>query len=351
MANKLNMIKVVFVAAACFTCVASQAQDIHFSQFYAAPLFVNPAMTGIFDGKVRISNDYRSQWGSVGSGYSTFHISADLPINKSRFKNNYFGAGLMVYQDKSGDAKYTQTIIEGALSYTLSVDEGDDYIAIGFRGGLDSRQNDFSLSSWDSQWNGDKYDPLLPSGENFQLQQRTYFDFTAGLMWYYIPDGYNTICAGGSLSHITQPDLAFYNYTQDKLYSRYSGHASAEIDVSRYHSFWIAPKIFAQFQGNYQNIMIGSFVKSKMQFKSKYTNYQKDIFLNFGAWYRLGDAFVAATRIDYHEFGLGVSYDFTTSQYSSLTGVSGGPEFTLSYVSSIKRGQRSKHYNKMPKFF
>jgi type IX secretion system PorP/SprF family membrane protein len=352
MANKMNKItKLFLLPAVVFTCLSVHAQDTHFSQFYSTPLFVNPAMTGVFDGKVRLSNNYRSQWGSVGSGYSTIHVSLDMPVNKSRFKNNYFGVGLMVYQDKAGDARFSQTIIEGALAYTISVDDGDNYLAAGFRGGLDSREIDATVATWDNQWNGDKFDPLLPTGETMQFQQRTYFDFNAGLMWYYIPDGYTSICFGGSMSHLSSPDLSFYNTNNDFLNKRISIHGSADLSMDIYHTFWIAPKILAQFQGNQQNILVGTFFKQKLQFKSKYTNYQKDIYFSYGGWYRMGDAFIVAGRIDYHEFGLGVSYDLTTSNYASLTGVSGGPEISLSYVSGIKRGQRAKHFNKMPKYF
>ncbi len=342
--------KVFVLLTAVLAGVTLRAQDVHFSQFYSTPILVNPAMTGIFDGKFRVSNNYRSQWAGVGSGYSTFHISLDLPLNKSRFKKNYFGGGLMIYQDNAGAAQFTHTIIEGALAYTTTLDDGDNFISIGFRGGLDSRAADFTKSTWGSQWNGNVYDPTL-TGEAPPLQQRTYFDFTAGLMWYYIPDGNNTICVGGSMSHLSGPDQSFFINNQDYLNSRIAIHGSAELSMDAYNSFWIAPKILVQIQGKQKETLVGTFAKNRLQIKSKFTNYRKDFFFSYGAWLRLGDAFILATRLEYNEFGLGISYDFTTSDFSSLTGSSGGPEFTLSYVAGIKRGQRSKHFNKMPKFF
>ncbi|MCX6290510.1 MAG: PorP/SprF family type IX secretion system membrane protein [Bacteroidetes bacterium] len=342
--------KAFILSAVILSGLATHAQDTHFSQFYSTPLLVNPAMTGIFDGKMRVSNNYRSQWGGLGDAYKTIHVSLDMPVGKKRYKSNYFGVGLMVYQDNAGAAKFSHTIIEGSLAYTLSVDDGDNFLAVGFRGGLDSREVDFSRATWDSQWNGDVYDPTLP-GESPQLQQRTYFDFTAGMMWYYIPDGYNTISAGGSMSHITKPDLSFYNQYTDPLNNRIAAHASAEISMDQFRSVWVMPKVLVQLQGNQKEILAGAFVKQKLQFKSRYTNFQRDIFFSYGAWYRFGDAFVLATRFDYHEWGFGFSYDLTTSDLASLHSSSGGPEITLSYVAGIKRGQRSKHLNKMPKFF
>lgn len=344
------MMKALALLAVFFMSETVRAQDVHFSQFYYTPLMVNPAMTGIFDGKVRVSNDYRSQWSGVGDGYKTIHVSLDMPVGKTRFKNNYFGVGLMVYQDNAGSAKFSHTIIEGALAYTTSVDDGDNYLSVGFRGGLDSREVDFSRATWASQWNGDNYDPTLP-GESVQLQQRTYFDFTAGLMWYYIPDGINSISAGGSMSHITKPDLSFSNNNHDYLNNLIAIHAGAELSLDQNNTFWVAPKFLVQFQGNQKEILPGTFMKQKLQLKSKYTNYRYDTYFSYGAWYRFGDAFIFAARIDYNDFGLGISYDLTTSDFPSLTGASGGPEFSLSYIPGIRRGQRSKHFNKMPKYF
>ncbi len=346
-----KILKQSVLFAAVLAATSAQAQDVHFSQFFSTPLLVNPAMTGIFDGKIRMSNNYKAQWGSIATAYKTIHVSLDMPIAKSRFKKNYFGLGLMVYQDNAGEAKFTHTIIEGSLAYTTTLDDGDNYIAVGFRGGLDSREVDLSKATWDNQWNTNDYDPLLPSGENIQFQQRTYFDFTAGLMWYYIPDGNNTVCVGGSMSHITKPDLAFYSYKEDLLNSRIAIHGSAEISMNQYNTLWLAPKALVQLQGNQQEIVAGTYFKNKVQFKSTYTNYHRDMFFSYGAFYRFGDALIFATRFEYNEFGLGVSYDMITSQLGSLSSSGGGPEISFSFVSAIKRGQRSKHYNKMPKFF
>ena len=129
-------------------------------------------MTGVYDGKLRFTNNYRTQWTSLGKGYKTIHSSLDVPVGKSDVKNNYFGVGAMVYQDKAGDAGFTSTIIEGSLSCVTALDDiGDHYFSIGFRGGLNQTVLIFPKTTWDTQWNGDTYDPSLPSFESIQLQQ------------------------------------------------------------------------------------------------------------------------------------------------------------------------------------
>ena len=46
------------------------AQDPQFSQFYAAPLYLNPALTGI-NQKGRVGINYRNQWPSINTGFET----------------------------------------------------------------------------------------------------------------------------------------------------------------------------------------------------------------------------------------------------------------------------------------
>ena len=64
-----------------------QAQDIHFSQFYAAPMLTNPANTGNFTGSVRLGLNYRDQWGSVTVPYKTFSAYADAGIQPKKAVN------------------------------------------------------------------------------------------------------------------------------------------------------------------------------------------------------------------------------------------------------------------------
>ena len=71
MSKKVNHIKAVLLCIILATVtVSGYAQDIHFSQFYASPLTMNPAMTGMMDGTFRATAQYREQWSSL----SLIHI-------------------------------------------------------------------------------------------------------------------------------------------------------------------------------------------------------------------------------------------------------------------------------------
>src|ERR1035437_9240949 len=62
------------------------AQDIHFSQYYASPLTLNPALTGLVNGVFRASLNYRNQWFNIPTQntiapYQTYQASFDMPLS------------------------------------------------------------------------------------------------------------------------------------------------------------------------------------------------------------------------------------------------------------------------------
>ena len=57
--------------AALHLLTAVRAQDIHFSQFFEAPLLRNPSLAGIFTGDIRVQAVFRDQWTSVTNAYKT----------------------------------------------------------------------------------------------------------------------------------------------------------------------------------------------------------------------------------------------------------------------------------------
>jgi len=63
---------------------ASRAQDPNFSQFFASPLTLNPALTGKFDGSFRVAGNYRNQWPTINNAFVTKTVSVDFGIMKNR---------------------------------------------------------------------------------------------------------------------------------------------------------------------------------------------------------------------------------------------------------------------------
>lgn len=347
----LFSIPLIATIAICIMGSEAFGQDPHFSQYSYTPLQVNPAYTGVFDGLARVSNTYRSQWSGIGNGYKTIHLSADAPVGKAQLKNKFFGIGGMIYQDKAGEAGFKTTILMASLSFVTPMDEGNShFFAVGFQTGLNSQSIDVTKATWDNQWNGDSFDPSLGSGESIQLPEVNYLDLNAGLLYYYVPDGSSSFNIGASMQHIGSPNVSFFVQKETPLRQKFNIHTSGEITVAKDYT-WINPRILYMVQGAQQELMIGAALKNKVRFKSRYTNYMKEAYFYGGLYYRWKDAYILQARFEYNTVGLGISYDVNASTLSSLAGSANAFEVNFTYVTYVKKGQRSKNYNKMPRFF
>ena len=111
MRKNLKPVLLLMLVIASMKSVNAQV-DPHFTQYYVYPSWLNPALTGIFDGDVRVSGIYRNQWGNISSPFSTPGVSLDF--NSS--KNMNFGVSAL--QQKAGDGGYTYTTAYGSFSYT-----------------------------------------------------------------------------------------------------------------------------------------------------------------------------------------------------------------------------------------
>lgn len=334
------------------TALSSNAQDPHFSQYYNTPQAINPALTGVFDGSARFANSYRSQWTGIGEGYKTIFFSAEAMLARKRIDNKFFGAGLMFYQDKAGAVDFKKTIIEGALSFTTAIDEkAGHWISFGVQGGLDQLSVDMSKATWDEQWNGNNYDPTIASTETINLPTFSYPDVQFGAHYFYIPDGANSFSAGMSVSHLLKPNISFFPPNTENLYMRkLTVHSSADISLDKEREHFFNPRLLAQLQGKQKQIMFGGYLRNKLRMKSLYTNYQKEAFFDFGAFYRLQESIVAAVRFSYYNFGVGFSYDIGNGKLSRLA-TANTWEITLNYIPGIPRGERKYGIQKLPRFF
>ena len=80
------------------------AQDPHFSQFYASPMTLNPALTGKIDGNFRLAANYRNQWPTINNAFTTATASFDMPILAGRLPEfDTWGIGIIGLTDQSGN--------------------------------------------------------------------------------------------------------------------------------------------------------------------------------------------------------------------------------------------------------
>jgi type IX secretion system PorP/SprF family membrane protein len=109
----------LFILSCCFVSGAF-AQGLHFSQFYNAPLLVNPANAALMpEDDYRIGVNYRTQWNSVPVPYKTTSFYADLQLLRNKLSTNWIGLGIANFNDKAGDGNLVLNKTQFSLAYHI----------------------------------------------------------------------------------------------------------------------------------------------------------------------------------------------------------------------------------------
>ncbi|MFY7991026.1 MAG: type IX secretion system membrane protein PorP/SprF [Fluviicola sp.] len=274
------------------------AQDPTFTQFYANPLYLNPAFAGSH-GCPRFSLNYRNEWPSLSGNYVTYSASYD-----QYFKNISGGFGVLATHDQQGKGTINTSMLGLIYSYHLKVNRKFAML-FGARAAWYQKFLD-----WDKLTFGDMIDPrrgfIYSTGDQRRGGSRGFFDASAGFV------GYSKhFFFGFAAHHLNRPNESVI-IGNSPMPMRFTGHIGAEIPLgsqSKYsNSTSIMPNIIYQYQQGFQEINIGTYVK--------YGSF------NAGAWFRNRDAFILTIGINTGTFKVGYSYDVTVSRLNN--GVSGG---------------------------
>ncbi len=304
----------------------SRAQDPNFSQFFASPMTLNPALTGKFDGVFRFASNYRNQWPSISNAYTTMTASLDMGILKNRIPEiDQFGVGIMAYSDKAGDGALNSTYYALSLAYHKGLDEnGYHQIGAGFQGTyMNKRLNTSKLTFQD------QLTPLGFTGvtsESFSSSQvnLNYFDLNAGFIYNGSTNGYNNFYLGASMYHINRPKESFQK-GDFLLSARTTIQAGAKIPVGTYNSLHFAAN--HSMQAKAHNTMIGgAFSLNVNNDEENPTNFY------LGSWYRFDDALIPYMGLEFGEWHFGASYDVNTSSLKAASNSRGGVEISLIYI-------------------
>jgi type IX secretion system PorP/SprF family membrane protein len=302
-------------------------QDMHFSQFYSSPVTINPAATGAMKEDLRFTSFYRDQWRSLGSPYKTMLSSFDAKIFTSRTKSNSFGLGMQVYSDKAGESRMGVSLANLSLSYNIKINRYHN-IGAGLQAGAGQRSIQLNNLRWDSQFDGDIFDPSRP-GEYIPVPNLWMVDFSGGLYWTHQRDENFSANGGIAVYHMNKPDQSFYGTYRELLYTRIVMHGGAEFGIDHSNTA-ILPSFLFMKQGPSHEIMAGALVKYKLGVDSKYTNLNTSSAFYLGAFYRVRDAISLATRFDFrNNWSVGFNYDVNVSKLRMGTSGRGGMEVSL----------------------
>lgn len=326
-----------------FLALASslQAQDPRLSQFYAAPLEMNPAMIGVFEGRGRFVANYRDLYPAIldNNPYRTLAASFDM---RFRVQNDdYFGLGISAMRDEVGVANFNRTKAHLGASFLKQLGGSGyqpytQYLVAGAQVGFGQHG-----LNWQRLWFSEQFDAgaglvdfEADNGEAFGEEMSTdmYLDFNAGLLWFITFEDNQSFYVGGSLMHLNGPNVGFLEASDATLDMRFVGHMGGEFPLAGGLSLLPAAAVMSQ--GPHLSVMAGA--------NFRYTNRDwREVAIRAGAWAHVSnqldsgvamDAVVATTVLEMERWNIGLSYDITTSVLATANNSRGAFEVSFIYT-------------------
>ena len=330
----------------------TNAQDVHFSQFWNTPLLQNPSFAGNSEGDIRAIVNHKSQWRSVTSNpFQTFGASFDMRFNSSS-KDNYVGGGISMYTDVAGASNMRTTLVNFAVAYHIKIDK-TNFLSAGLQAGFNQKSIDSYDLRFDNQFDGIGHNSGISSNENLNNLSELKPTVSGGISYRWSNafgkttgrtiQGKKTIDIGIAVHHFNAPRFYFSN--EEKLGLNYIGSFEGSFNSS---SQWtIEPAAFLAIQKKATNIVFGSLFKYQINRGSQITNFKQNAAISFAGYYRVGDAIIPTFRLQLSSFNIGFSYDVNLSQLSGASRGNGGFEISLEYISQnslIRRKSRARFF-------
>ncbi|MEM9922047.1 MAG: PorP/SprF family type IX secretion system membrane protein, partial [Bacteroidota bacterium] len=238
--------------------------------------------------------------------------------------------------------KNTQLHLAGAYSKSLNR-SGNHFVSFGGQIGYAWRRLSIDRLLFDNQFDGQKLNPALSSGEDFQEMERGYIDLTAGIGWSFAPDRYTNYYAGFALAHLNRPAVGFLD-EEESLYRKKTFYAGGEFRLT--YSLSIMPQAVYMVQGPSRAVNVGALLKVNMAS----ANSDDPTTIYIGTMTRFKDAQVLLIRFDYGALGLSYSYDLNISGLRRASNGQGASELALMYRASLMNRSRNSRPVKCPSF-
>ncbi len=289
------------------------AQDPGYSQFFANPLYLNPAFAGTTELPRTVVN-YRNQWPQKGNSFTTYSLSYDFIL-----KQHNAGFGLQVYHDREPNNIVNTNSASVAYSYHLQLGI-ESFMTLGINGGFVLKQFDTNGLIFPSEI--DQLTGNITYGDpiSYTDESRIYPDFAVGAL-----GQHRSFFWGASVHHLNQPNESITEGDQkNKLPMKVTLHAGARTHKLHHgllsREFTLSPNILYQQQGSFKQLNVGIYMIERS--------------FMFGGWFRNNidsrpDAFIVLLGLAREKFQFGYSFDYTLSKLSNYS--YGSHEISLTF--------------------
>jgi len=318
-----SFIAIIFLLAILNT---TKAQDPHFSQFFASPLTLNPALTGRIDGNFRIAGNYRKQWPTINNAFTTGTVSFDMPILANRIpENDTWGVGIMALNDQSGNKILNNNFVSLSTAYHKGLDEnGYHQITVGFQGTFASKRLDITRADFEDELTSLGFTGVTSEVFNNNQVPINYFDLNTGVMYSGTTNTYNSFYIGASVYHINRPKESFQggNFVLNPRLTIHGGGYTPLAKFTTLHASFIY-----QNQAGANETVLGGAVSQNVN-----NDEESPVEVYGGLWYRFNDAIIPYVGLEFSGLRMGFSYDFNVSSLKTATNTRGGMEISIIYV-------------------
>jgi len=300
-----------------------KSQDIHFTKFYDAPLILNPANTGNYEGNWRLLNNYRQQGDQVMPYYTTTTIALDHPIY---IKSEKASIGFTFIHDNSSVYSFFSNKIYFSSAYFVKT-TANSYLHMGLQAGYVFKNVNNNKLSFPDQFDRSigAFNPNMHTNETMQKQFANYLDLSWGLIYSYVLEKCK-IEMGVAMFHYNKPIESFLN-EKNRLSPKYSSHVYYQQKLA--NNYYLKPIMLFAMQNRASELLSG--VKAGLKTNSKTF---KDI--NIGLLYRGGflrtqDAVITQAGFDFKNYTISVAYDINIMSKKELSYSGNAFEISLTF--------------------
>ncbi len=321
--------KLPLVLILVFFYMLSNAQDVHFTQFYNAPANINPALTGVFVGDTRYAANFRNQWRKVPVNYMTFAGTYDTKLKPNLIKFGALAVGGHFHYDIAGDSRLYNTQLSGiaSLSKTLTA---KDKLSAGLGLGVSVVGFDYGQLKFNSQFDGEVYTPDLASGEEVANANRNsvYADMNIGVNWNHrVKKSRSFFNLGLAALHFNAPKVNFYTNEKESLDTRLNLFINGAVQLTR--RFDVRGRTLIQSKGPEKEFIVGLAGRFYLD-----PHLSKETAIELGLNHRffdLGDSWSPTLEFHHKAITVGLSYDINISDFNVATQNRGGFELAIIY--------------------
>lgn len=321
--------------------IGMKAQNLHFTYYDMAPMYVNPALTGDFLGTARVTGIIREQGRAITKPFQTLNLALDANIIRGFTTGDWISAGVVLNAfDNSGTLRNKRSGQDLSLAYHLAMGKkAKNILSIGVQYARASRSLDLSearTTSFYVDGNTADVDQLLMSTNNEErLLESSYSDIVAGLVLKTQTGKSSYTRVGLSVGNILSPDISLVNSSRDELDLRIMSFFDYRGMINK-RLAW-RPSIFYQRQGPFDELQL----HAVFDYLAKP---EKGIVVSAGLGSRLANSLDLQWILggEYKDFKLGISYDMNLTGLSGASNTVGGYEFALGYIYKLYKKPKVK---------